>query len=168
MRVLFRFALFVTFCSTLQSCIGVGAWTLGSRVESSQTPRIFEKRGSVDLHKPAVDQGIKRGDELRRHWGEPDRVISLGAGQEEWTYKPGGWRWAGMLLYVVIVPLPAMVPIGSQEIAFTLMDGHIAQATKTDWGFKAGAYCGYFGMVYGGLACGTGTLDEAMEPRPGS
>jgi hypothetical protein len=37
-----------------------------------------------------------------------------------------------------------------------------------DWAFKAGAYCGYFGMMYGGLACGTGTLEEATGSEQGS
>jgi hypothetical protein len=168
MRTIFPILILLGLLSTLPGCIGLGAWTLGSRVDSSERSRISEHRGSADLHKPPLEEGIREGAELRRYWGAPDRVVSDAAGQEEWIYKTGGWRWAGMLLYVILVPLPAMVPVGSQEISFTLIDGHIAQTTRMDWAFKAGAYCGYFGMMYGGLACGTGTLEEATGSEQGS
>lgn len=148
----------------LQGCIGLGAWTLGSRSESSEHPKIDQTRGSLDLRKIGVEGNITTATELRAQWGEPDRVEPHDAGREEWIYKTKGLRWSGMVLYVVIIPLPAMIPVGSQYVSFLIHDGQIESATRTDWAFKAGAYCGFFGMTYGGLGCGTGTFEESQGP----
>lgn len=168
MRSSFSLVLLMSIVGTAQGCIGIGAWTLGSRTDSGNQPTIADTRGTLDLHKPATEESIKTGQQLRERWGEPDRIILHGTGQEEWIYHTGGWRWAGMILYLVIVPLPAMMPVGSQHVSFLLTDGEIKQATRTDWEFKAGAYCGYFGMIYGHLSCGTGTFEEARGSGPGS
>lgn len=144
----------------LQGCVGLGAWTLGSRTESSDHPSIDQTRGVIDLQHGNPERSMKTATDLRAQWGEPDHVESLEGGQEEWIYKTDGLRWSGLILYVVIVPLPAMIPVGSQYVSFLIHDGRIAKATRADWTFKAGAYCGFFGMMYGGLGCGTGTFEE--------
>ncbi len=168
MTILFRLVILLSLSCLVQGCIGIGAWTLGSRTDSGNHPTIADSRGTLDLHKPATEASIKTGQQLRERWGEPDRIILHGIGQEEWIYHTGGWRWAGMVLYLVIVPLPAMVPVGSQHVSFLLTGGEIRQASRTDWAFKAGAYCGYFGMMYGRLGCGTGSFDEQQGAPPGS
>jgi hypothetical protein len=144
----------------LQGCVGFGAWTLGSRMESSEHPKIEHSRGAIDLRKAETDASPKTAADLRARWGEPDSVEPRETGKEEWIYKTDGLRWSGLILYVVIVPLPAMVPVGSQYISFLMHDAQIERATRADWAFKAGAYCGFFGMMYGGLGCGTGTFEE--------
>ena len=82
------------------------------------------------------------------------------AGKEEWIYKINGLRWSGVVLFVVVIPLPAMIPIGSQYVSFLIHDGQIERATRRDWAFKGGVYCGFFGMMYGGWDCGIGTFEE--------
>ena len=160
MRGYMRCALLISAALTLQGCVGFGAWTLGSRSESSDHPKIDQSRGSLDVRTLALERTITTAADLRDRWGEPDRVKSYDAGREEWIYKTNGFRWAGLILYVVIVPLPAMMPVGSQYVSFMIRDGQIESATRGDWTFKAGAYCGFFGMTYGGLGCGTGTFEE--------
>jgi len=152
----------------LQGCVGLGAWTLGTRNESSGHPKIDQVRGTIDLHKAATEADLKTASELRTQWGEPDRIESRDDGKEEWIYKTGGLRWSGMMLYLVIVPLPAMIPVGTQYVSLLVHDGHIEQATRRDWAFKAGAYCGFFGMMYGNLGCGTGTFEEKQRSAAGS
>lgn len=144
----------------LQGCVGLGAWTLGTRTESSDHPKLDQTRGALDLHKAGTDGDLKTATDLRRQWGAPDNIALRDDGKEEWIYKTGGFRWAGMVLYLVVLPLPAMIPVGTQDISVLLRDGHIEQATRRDWAFKAGAYCGFFGVMYGGLGCGTGTFEE--------
>ena len=163
-----RFAILIAASLALQGCIGVGAWTLGSRTESSDRPKIDQARGSIDVHKVGIEGNLKTATDLRAQWGEPDRVLSREDGKEEWIYKTSGWRWSGVVLYVVIIPLPAMIPVGSQYVSFLMHDGHIESATRADWAFKAGAYCGFFGMTYGGLGCGTGTFEESQSQAPAS
>ncbi len=151
---------------TLQGCVGLGAWTLGTRSESSDHPQIGQARGAIDIRKASTEADLKTAADLRTQWGEPDRIESRDGGTEEWIYKTGGLRWSGMVLYLVVVPLPAMIPVGAQYVSILIHDGHIEQATRRDWAFKAGAYCGFFGMMYGGLGCGTGTFEEEQESAP--
>lgn len=166
MRRDFALVMMIAAALTLQSCIGVGAWTLGSRMESSDRPKVERDRGVIDLRKAGTDGDLKTATDLRARWGEPDRVVVHETGQEEWTYKTNGFRWAGLVLYVVVIPLPAMIPIGSQYISFLIHDEQIERATHADWAFKSGAYCGFFGMTYGGLGCGTGTFEEKQGSAP--
>ena len=164
MQIDIRFAMLIAASMALQGCIGLGAWTLGSRSESSDYPKIDQTRGSLDVRTIAVEGTITTAAELRQRWGYPDQVEPYGDHREEWVYKTSGLRWAGMVLYVVIIPLPAMVPVGSQYVSFLVHDGQIESATRADWAFKAGVYCGFFGMTYGGLGCGTGTFEVSQRP----
>ena len=159
LRALFWIAMIVT----LQGCVGLGAWTLGTRTESSDHPKLEQTRGALDLHKAGTDGDLQTATELRTQWGAPDDITLRDDGKEEWIYTTGGFRWAGMVMYLVVIPLPAMIPVGTQYTSVLLHDGHIEQATRRDWAFKAGAYCGFFGMMYGGLGCGTGTFEEKQE-----
>jgi hypothetical protein len=153
---------------TLQGCIGVGAWTLGSRTESSDRPKIDQTSGSRDLKNVGIDGNLKTSADIRARWGEPDRVVSREGGKEEWIYKTDGLRWSGLVLYVVVIPLPAVIPVGSQYVSFFIHDGHIESASRTDWSFKGAAYCGFFGMMYGGWQCETGTFEEKQGPASAS
>lgn len=166
MRGYIRFALLIIASLTLQGCVGLGAWTLGSRVESSDRPKIDQSRGVIDVHKVGGEGTLKTATDLRAQWGEPDSVESREAGKEEWIYKINGLRWSGVVLFVVVIPLPAMIPIGSQYVSFLIHDGQIERATRRDWAFKGGVYCGFFGMMYGGWDCGTGTFEELQGPAP--
>lgn len=151
---------------SLGGCVGLGAWTLGSRTDSSDHPTIHSTRGALDVQQTASAHSVPSATELRSKWGEPDRIDRREDGTEEWTYKTPGLRWSGLVLYLVVVPLPAMVPVGSQTVSFVVHEGRIEQATRRDWAFKGGAYCGYFGMMYGRLSCGTGTFEEKRgEPN---
>lgn len=148
----------------LQGCVGFGAWTLGSRSEPGAHPRIGQRKGTIDVRTGQSEGTLKTATELRAQWGEPDRIQSSEPGTEEWVYKTDGLRWSGLVLYVVIIPLPAMIPVGSQYVSLLIHDGQIESATRRDWAFKAGVYCGFFGMMYGGWGCGTGTFEEEKNP----
>ncbi len=159
-----RIAMLMAVLLPLQGCLGVGAWTLGSRTESSDRPTINQARGSFDLRSSERPGLHASASDLRAGWGEPDQVLARPDGKEEWTYKTDGLRWSGLVLFVVVIPLPAMVPVGSQYVSFVIHDGRVESATRGDWAFKAGAYCGFFGMTYGGLGCGTGTFERVQGP----
>jgi hypothetical protein len=152
-RLMFMLAL----CATMQEgCVGLGAWTLGSRTESSETPHIYRMRGAVDVRGESREGDIKTGAEVRTSWGEPDQVLVRDDGKEEWTYKTKGWRWNGVVLYAVVVPLPIMIPWGTQYVSVLVNNGQIESATRGDWDFQAGAYCGFFS----GWGCGAGSFEQ--------
>lgn len=137
----------------------------GSRTESNAHPTIHPTREALDVYKATPAAEITTAAELRSEWGEPDRIDRRQDGAEDWTYKIPGFRWSGLILYVVILPLAAMIPVGSQEVSFLIHDGRIEQATRRDWAFKGGAYCGYFVMVYDGLGCETRSFEEKQDGR---
>ena len=168
MRRYVHIAVVIAASMILQGCIGVGAWTLGSRVESSDRPRIDPTRGSIGLHKVGAEATPPTATALREQWGQPDRVESGEGGRSEWIYTTRGYRWSGLVLYVVIVPLPLMVPVGSQYVSFMVQQDQIERATRADWAFKVGAYCGFFGMTYGGWGCGAGRFEELQTATSGS
>ncbi|HEY7532884.1 MAG TPA: hypothetical protein VH681_08930 [Nitrospiraceae bacterium] len=131
-------------CLLLHGCVGLGAWTLGSRTETSNTPYISPNRGAMDVRATSRGEDVKTAPELRTKWGEPDQVVTRDDGKEEWIYETRGWRWHGMVLYAVIVPIPAMIPWGTQYVSLLVKNGEIENATRADWHFIVGAYCGYF------------------------
>ena len=49
-------------------------------------------------------------------------MTSLGDGTELWTYT-GGLRWNGVLLFVVIVPIPLLVPVGRDQVTLRFRGG---------------------------------------------
>jgi hypothetical protein len=148
----------LALCAAVQTgCVGLGAWTLGSRTESSETPRLYLTRGSVDVKgESRREADIQTGAEVRTNWGEPDQILVREDGKEEWIYRMNGWRWNGVVLYAVVVPLPLMIPWGTQYVSVLVNHGQIESATRGDWDFQAGAYCGYFS----GWGCGAGTFEE--------
>lgn len=87
-------------------------------------------RGALDIHNARPATIVTSAAELRSQWGEPDRIESRQDGTEDWAYKTAGFRWSGVILYVVILPLPAMIPVGSQDVSFLIHDGRIEQATR--------------------------------------
>jgi hypothetical protein len=153
-----RLIMILVSCLMLHGCVGLGAWTLGSRTESSDTPYISPARGTVNIKATSRGDDVKTGPELRTKWGEPDQIVVREDGKEEWVYETSGWRWHGAILYAVVVPVPAMIPWGTQYVSFLVNEGNIESATLCDWYFKAGAYCGFFGMMYGGWGCGAGSF----------
>jgi hypothetical protein len=152
----------------LQGCVGFGAWTLGSRSESIDRPHLEQSRGSVDLHKKAAEGTLATASTLRAQWGEPDRIVPGREGSSEWVYNINGFRWSGLVVYAVILPLPAMIPIGSQYVSIFVREDRIEKVILTDWAFKAGVYCGFFGLMNGGWGCGAGTFEELQTPTSAS
>ncbi|MFO0730674.1 MAG: hypothetical protein U0231_18690 [Nitrospiraceae bacterium] len=91
---------------TLQGCVGLGAWTLGTRTSMEDNQAIQPTRGTVAPRKTTPEPIIVSATDLQTHWGKPDEITTRKDGSEEWIYKIDGLRWSGMVLYVVIIPSP--------------------------------------------------------------
>ena len=98
-------------------CLGV-AFT-GNHSGSTSTPRIGRKPGHL---MDGGDAHVLSDTEVRRAWGEPDEVAKPGDGSELWTYT-GGLRWNGVLLFVVIIPIPLLVPVGREQVTLRFRGG---------------------------------------------
>lgn len=114
---------------------------------------------------PASREGdISNSTELKRYWGEPDKVVPQEGGREEWIYKKTKWRWAGIILYA-IVPLPLMLPFGSESVSVITMQEQIESVTRhRGWDLIAGGFCGFSMMMpAGGFGCTAGTAEGLEE-----
>ena len=75
------------------------------------------------------------------------------------SIAPAGLRWSGMVLYLVIVLCPrCFLSVHNCVVRRPRRPDRASYPKRL--GLKAGAYCGYFGMMYGKLSCGTGTFEE--------
>jgi len=112
----------------LQGCVGVGVWSKEKTAISN--PTISD---TVRL------DGVTSGREgsaftaawLQAHWGAPKRVSpGSAAGEELWTYE-FGQCWCGVIPMVVI-PIPLVLPTGSEKMVFLLRDGRVVSAECVD------------------------------------
>ena len=98
-------------------CLGV-AFT-GNHYGTTSTPSVGSKPGHL---LEVSNERVLAAADVRRAWGEPDEVTFRGDGSEIWTYR-GGLRWNGVLLLVVVVPVPLLVPVGREQVSLTIRGG---------------------------------------------
>jgi hypothetical protein len=154
-----RFVALLAIGLSLNGCVGVGAWIFWPHTASTDTPRALSARGTLHISPEDPQGAITTSAELRKHWGEPDNIVLHDTQAEEWIYTQPYWRWYGVILYAVVVPLPFMLPVGSEYVSLTVKDGQITAATRVKSAVVASAYCGVFGTLQTGLGCGTGTVE---------
>jgi hypothetical protein len=58
--------------------------------------------------------------------GEPDEVVSLGPGREQWRYRTG-LRLHGVALLLIVVPIPLLVPTGVHDTYVVTEQGTVLQ-----------------------------------------
>ena len=161
MRLIVMLILFLN----LQGCLGIGAWVVGLESTSTDAPRLYRERGSVGMSSAAREGDISNSTELKRYWGEPDTIVAQEDGREEWIYKRAKWRWAGVIL-CAIVPLPLILPFGSESVSVRTMQGQIESVTRRrGWDVIAGGFCGFSMMMPPvGFGCTAGT-NEGLEEQ---
>jgi hypothetical protein len=80
---------------------------------------------TIELHSPTITDGILRSadgeptltaDQARKSLGPPDKVEEGSSGEERWIYAGHTNRWSGVLLFLVVVPLPLCIPVGKERL----------------------------------------------------
>jgi len=61
-------------------------------------------------------------------WGRPDAIELGGPGEERWRYDSRELRWLGVIVYVVILPVPLILPVGHESVTLTVRDGRVVAA----------------------------------------
>lgn len=112
----------------------------GNHSGSTSTPVIGSKPGL--LLDGSAAHVVFSDTEVRRAWGEPDEVTNLGDGTEQWTYV-GGLRWNGVLLLVVIVPIPLLVPVGRAQVTIRFRGGDAVFGEAIESGETWEAFVGW-------------------------
>ena len=126
----FRFIPVLAVCLLLQGCVGV---LVGSR-DTTTIP-------NPSISKAAYLGAVARGggsaeytaEWLRSNWGAPASIKAASEGTGElWTYDFKRQCWCGVMP-MVIIPIPLMVPTGTEKVVFLLRDDRVVNAKRVEW-----------------------------------
>ncbi len=83
-------------------------------------------------------------------WGEPDERSTRPDGGETLTYYDG-IRWKGLVLFVVILPIPLVIPVGHDYVELDVVNGMVVAARTT---CDVSLFEAYLGLPLHGMWCG--------------
>lgn len=136
----------VLLCMLSSGCVGVGVWS--TEKASFYEPRIYETAGMDGVreqpYRGTTDTITYSSQWLQSHWGEPKSVrrTSSVPTEELWTYK-FGTCWCG-LVPMVVIPIPLVLPVKSEEIVFQIRNGQVVRARRVI-SVRSGVGAGFFG-----------------------
>jgi hypothetical protein len=105
-----------TLLLCLPGCFfGVG--TVFTETTVVDAPLISQKKGHIWVKTEMPRQRTIMASELLEYWGEPDEIVKIN-GDEAWIYQ-FGLRWNGLMV-AVIIPIPLAVPVGHDELSFSI------------------------------------------------
>jgi hypothetical protein len=142
----------------LQGCVGIGVAAIGDYSNTVQDPAILRSKGEFQISaKP--DKEAFGSDLLLSYWGSPDNRDRIDGGREIWEYQFGKLRWHGVLVYILVVPVPFMIPFGHDYVTLIIEDGHVKSAARTGSNTKFSFFCGYTALFHqkGPWVCGSDT-----------
>lgn len=126
------------FAIFLTGCVGYIA-TDNQMKEFKQGEFSLGVRGFVIGH---MAEEISQ-EKLIQAWGEPDLKYREG-GYEYWRYDKDKYIWSGVVA-VVIIPIPLMVPTGTDHAIFKVHDTNILSVSENR-NFGKTVLCGLFLM----------------------
>jgi hypothetical protein len=152
-----RFILVAMFCPMLQGC--VGGLTATKHTEVISNPVIALYRDVPDrVTKQTTNSVVFTSERLQSRWGKPDHIGHVaGSADELWTYKCGR-IWEGVIP-CIIIPIPLILPIGSNEVVFKVHDGYVVSASSSvPW--ISGGIAGFLPSPEGGGGFGATSYNE--------
>lgn len=120
-----------------QGCASMAIGVYSSHYEKIEYPNILRRKGHLIVDEKS--RNVLNASYLKEYWGEPDKVIKICPDKEQWIYK-FGIRWNGIAIFMLIVPLPLTMPVGYNQISFTLQNEDVVFAEITD-ALRTSAYC---------------------------
>ena len=109
-------ALFPILLLCLPGCFfGVG--TVYTETTVVDAPLISQRKGHIWVKTEMPRQRTIVASKLLEYWGEPDEIVKNN-GDEAWIYQ-FGLRWNGLMV-AVIIPIPLAVPVGHDELSFSI------------------------------------------------
>lgn len=136
--------MFIISAIFLSGCVGLFVGTYGT-FEVPQNAHLPEKgsRPDPNLYSPSV--AYSRG-RLIEFLGEPDATRNYKA-CEILVYRDG-WRWSGVGAFVLVIPVPILMPIGHQETRIYIREGFTVGSVSQHGGITGG-----LGPVCGSNEC---------------
>jgi len=152
---IFEAATALSVAALLSGCAGIGVGVLGNAEATVTNPRISFVRG--ELHRTGRPVPWTKAEDLLKYWGPPDRIKRAGARTEMWTYDAGP-RWNGIGLLVAIVPIPLMLPVGTNHIEFHIQDDWVMSAAALEHEWIATYGCVLVLLPHGNSVCHFGSF----------
>jgi hypothetical protein len=124
---------------------------------------------TVHLRSPKLDGGaIKQtegeptlaADDMRALLGPPNTIEHHTNGEEHWIYLGIDERWGGVILALVVIPLPLCIPVGRERLTIVVHEGVVVDAVAD---LKAESIA-WFGVIYTGV-CGVAKIGAYTEPE---
>jgi hypothetical protein len=81
----------------------------------------------------------KTVEEILKKRGEPDKIRC--ADEKEWWYYDRKVAWRGPVLYLIIIPIPLLVPIGRNETVYEFHNGMLTNKVVKETTVSGGS-CG--------------------------
>jgi hypothetical protein len=103
-------------------------------------------------------------ESLKARWGEPDLIRTVDSGTERWDYA-FGYRWNGVGVLAVIVPLPLFLPVGREHIYFFFEKDLVMRAEIFTDDFRLYAACFLFFIHADTPSCEAGTTDRVVRNK---
>ncbi len=134
----------VLLLAIVQACIG--GTTLYTATIHIPAPALEYGR----IHATETGPGLQVAD-LLNSWGPPTEIDHVSSVKARWTYIGPNLRWHGVIVALVIVPLPLCWPMGHERVTFVIDDTLVAEAIvyvkdeSTTW-------CGFIYTGEGGVA----------------
>jgi len=124
-------------------CIGLGLATVGGREGEADSPH-FGRTGYGDRVVDRRDAGAEpiASALLLEQWGEPESRETQDDGSELWRYK-GMPSCAGVVLIVLVLPIPLVIPTGREYVEFEVRDGTVVRAYSCANAMLRGGFFGY-------------------------
>ncbi|TKB45164.1 hypothetical protein [Thalassotalea mangrovi] len=114
-----KLILLLALVMPLSGCVGLAVGTFGTFETKVSKPDISEERNQFDYK---IEAPTFTKEALVNSWGEADEIIQDGV-CEVLIYHDG-YSWSGVGAFVVVVPIPLLVPSGYDENRFYFKDGY--------------------------------------------
>ena len=86
----------IAVTASVHGCVGLGAWTLGTRTESSEQPKIEQIGGAINLRKADTDTNLKTAGNSERDGVSLTRLSNATTERKNGSMAPvayGGPGW---------------------------------------------------------------------------
>lgn len=130
----------VTATICLSGCAGLGVVAFGDEESTIANPRISVEKGGLDSEDRSAPW--TKAEDLLKSWGTPDKLEQTNTKTQLWTYHLG-IRWNGIVVVAVIIPIPLIVPVGSDYIEFRIENDWVVSARTME-----DAWLSMYGCVF--------------------
>lgn len=136
----------VTVLLLLLSGCGIGITFIGDKQRTYEHPNIavLKTRGHTvhGFNFPRDPRMIETVKEIKEYWGEPDKRLQLDDNTEQWEYGLDSFRWHGAILWILLIPIPMVIPVGHDYSALFIHNGQVVSVTDVRSG-SSDFYCGF-------------------------